>query len=293
MEVTFEELIETGSEKLIKRFISEHGRKSLMEACKKEDINKIKLLLEHGVDISKNDDPTFYPLYQLVSNIIDKINTINNFNIIELLLQNNVNVDGTSENAKWTALMLTCRNADKDLILPIFKLLLQYKANIHLQNLDGWSTLMLVSRYSNTESSVEIVKLLLQNNIDITLETNCKFDALYLAITGATANQTNLETVKLLVEHGCKITDKIIDQATGEVKKYLINNKDNFYYGFCSETKLDIYFPGISQIKVGEKYYYGFKMMKENDILFLENDIGKISVLKSICDGNKVGIFTH
>ncbi|MDD4520194.1 MAG: ankyrin repeat domain-containing protein, partial [Alphaproteobacteria bacterium] len=118
----------------------------LHEAVKKGDIEKVKSLLDSGMDANTQDEDGLAPLHEANENR-DK-------EIVALLLEAGANID-IEDNDGYTPLHYACANGAKEIVA----LLLEAGANVNAKNKNGRSPLYFVN-------NKEIAQILLDKGVD-------------------------------------------------------------------------------------------------------------------------------
>ena len=113
------------------------------------------------------------------------------------LLEKGVDVNYQRENDGWTALIRASYfSYSNNFRIDIIRLLIEYGANVNLQDKDGYTALVFASYNGHTEA----VKLLLANGADPDLQDNNRRTALMYA-----SHNGHIEIVKLLLAAGAKV----------------------------------------------------------------------------------------
>jgi len=221
------------------------GCKQLMNLVKNNaNIELIKQQIILGADINYKNKNGYNIL------MIACINK--NYEVVKLLLENNVLIDNNRVNNNYninsdSALMLSVNNID------ILKLLIKYKSNVNYQNVMGYTALMKACLNKNLDS----VKLLIENKANLNALNKLNESALslscdiynnseiieYLILSGANINNVDyfgntpiynlccnyinihnkIRLIKLFISNGCNINHKneknesIIDYGYNQV----------------------------------------------------------------------------
>jgi ankyrin repeat protein len=80
--------------------------------------------------------------------------------IFELLIQSGIDVNSKTDEG-WNALLLLCRNYQKDdLITEIVELLIGLGIDVNCKTLDGWNALVALCRYYKRANLIDVAKML-------------------------------------------------------------------------------------------------------------------------------------
>ena len=164
----------------------------LVHAAYVGDLNRVKLILEKGVDCDCVDDKNYTSLMRAKT-----------FAITRFLLKCGANPNYKGGGG-YTALMLV-RSASQA------RILLEMGADPNMQNNDGYTALMIFSEMGNKE----IVKLLLKNKANVHIRSHPPGDA--SAFLNALC-EGHLEILNLLIKYGVNIKkeNKILHYNTLE-----------------------------------------------------------------------------
>ena len=161
----------------------------LMLATQKGNLQIVKLLLENGASVDKQEE-VLTPL-MFASNRGD-------LEIVKLLLENGANVD--KESNGFTALFFASQNGH----LEIVKLLLENGASVD-KNRSMTTPLINASRIGH----LEIVKVLLEHGASLSDKDNFGMTPLIAAV-----DEGNIEIVEYLLEKGANVHDTLNDGRT-------------------------------------------------------------------------------
>ena len=140
------------------------------------DLNGIKYMLKKGIDVNIKDQFSGSTALILIPPT--------RIPIMKLLLKNGADVNSKDERDGYTLLIRASLYGQVDAV----KLLLEYGANMDIQNNDGNTAIMLASEAGNND----VVKLLLKNGADVSIKNNEGEDILDFA--------KNKETRKVIEE---------------------------------------------------------------------------------------------
>jgi|GEM_PF-4255434 len=197
----------------------------------------------------------------------------NNFNKIEKLLDNGININAQDKSGK-SALLIACLRGYTD----IAELLLKKGANINFRDNQGNTALIIASENGNNE----IIKLLINNKINIDSKNFNSDNALHKAVLNG-----HLDTVKILINNNADINIKnkygntplilCIDNDRFDILKLLIENKADIF--LRNNKNLTAYQTAIlkNQLKSAE-----FLELKADRYSFLMKDLVSYkTILKS------------
>ena len=168
----------------------------IFEAAKNGNIDRIKELLEEGVDINVQNEKGFTALMSASS----WSNLNSNDETVKFLLENGADINIQTFTGKWTALMSAVRyigdsaNSNGNSNNETVKTLLEYGPDLSLRNSDGWTPLLIAARYGDDET----VKMLLENGADINDKNNNNSGILHLVIQN---EQISSELIKKILEN--------------------------------------------------------------------------------------------
>ena len=151
-------------------------------------------IINYNICLSGSHLPDWYHLIHLCAEY-------GNITLLKHLIIKGININIKSIFHSNTSLMFASMYSNNTSSNEVVKLLLEYCADINLQNNTGETALMLASRNSNYTSSIETVKLLLENGADVNLKNKDGETALIQA-SMLSNNTSSNETVKLLLEYG-------------------------------------------------------------------------------------------
>jgi Ankyrin repeats (many copies) len=164
--------------------INDEGHTPLHKACYEEDLECMRLLLEHGADVDARDGRNYAPLH-----LAAKYGRVE---ALRLLLQYNsdVNVKGPSNE---TPLYIASRSG----LTEVVQVLLEHGADINAQTNRHWTPLFAAVFFRN----LDVIRLLLKHGADVRIEGELlegrKHTPLYQAI-----RSKNHDVVEILSEYG-------------------------------------------------------------------------------------------
>ena len=178
-----------------------NGKLLLLEAVKNNRYNIVKLLLEKGADLNRNDS---YRRTALMYAII-----FNNIEIVKLLLEKGANVDSDRK----TALMYAIETKN----IEIVTLLLEKGANVNYVDYDSDRKTALM--YAIEINNIEIVKFLLEKGANVNdVDSDRKTTLMYAIVT------KNIEIVTLLLEKGADLNRSDSNRRTALMYAFEFNN---------------------------------------------------------------------
>ena len=208
----------------------------------------MKLLLEHGADVTAGNWEEFTPLYEasrrgrldMMSLLFDHHADVNSrgkkgrtallkaafegeLEVASVLVQHGAIADiGNTDS--WTPLISASRNGHLDIV----RLLLQSGAAVDLHNNDGWTPLLFASQFGHPD----VVSLLLQNGASVEFRNNDGWTSMMLA-----SGDGHLDVVRLLLKDGASVDSRNNDGWTSlalasenghlEVVRLLLQNGAN------------------------------------------------------------------
>ncbi|KAL6821876.1 ankyrin repeat-containing domain protein [Trichoderma sp. SZMC 28015] len=208
------------------KFTSRNGYDALLSATEGGQNSVIKVLLEHGIDVSSSrPKKAGTPLGMAIRN--------GHYEVVELLLNNGANYNAVLE-TDWLPLTLASYEGQ----VNIAKLFLGLGADINESTSDGLTPLVNAIWNNKVDmvqfllengadpsiadpggctalkaaihvGNIEIVKLLLDNSVDLVVEDNRGLRPLHLA-----AHYGHVDIAKLLLERGFEATDTGTDGWT-------------------------------------------------------------------------------
>jgi len=116
-------------------------------------------------------------------------------------------VNKTTENMKYTVLMLTCENSRILHSENIIEILIKFGANINAQNINFDTPLIMSVDYSSRTSTLNTVKILLKNNADVNLKNEGGHAPLIFSFN--TSCDENI--TKLLLDNGAYVVSDSIE----------------------------------------------------------------------------------
>ncbi|XP_046457501.1 serine/threonine-protein kinase/endoribonuclease IRE2-like [Daphnia pulex] len=194
----------------------------LRQLCKERhvNLNKIKSLIQFGIDVNGKDEDGNNALHLLCTNhsserLIEAIAPLikskidvkgeNNYGsnalhllclnnsskgLIEamnLLIQQGIDVN-RKDNYGRNALHYLCYSNSSDKLVDAIEFLVQRGIDVHGIDKDGWNALHLLCRFNSSKRFIEAIKLLIQLGIDV--KSNGNIDARILLRINSTFNQS-------------------------------------------------------------------------------------------------------
>ena len=135
----------------------------IFNAAETGNIQRIKTLLEEGVDVNSKNEQGIFPLY-IASQLS---NSTSSFETVKFLIDNGANVNLKTVTLGTTPLMAAVERSNSTSSLETVKLLLDNGADINIKNIYDANALYRASMSSDSTSSLETVKFLLDNGADI------------------------------------------------------------------------------------------------------------------------------
>ena len=179
----------------------------LMEACEKGELEKVKSIIEKGLDIDLEYN-NWTPL--------TKASEKGHLNIVKYLVENGAKIN--KENGHdWTALI----SASKEGLLEIVEYLIEKGANIEIKTDCKWTALT----FASMEGHLEVVKHLIKSGADVYLKDDKNMSIIDCILNGASdvenalLSDKHFNIIKILQEKGV---------SAGNYKKSngkMVNNK--------------------------------------------------------------------
>ena len=189
---------------------------NIFEAAENGDIERIKTLLNEGVDINIKNMVGWSPLFHAIRG--------NRLDTIKFLLENGIDLEIKSLKGK-TALSYA---VEESYDINIIKLLLEKGSDVNTRTNLASTPIMLAARYGGrSKNSLDIIKLLLEWGADINAKDNDGYTALSIA-ANFISTTSSIDTIKILLENGANIFEVTNDGKnaidfckTGECKQFL------------------------------------------------------------------------
>jgi len=182
-------------------FPEKESKRDIWKAALYADINRIKELLDQGVDINSID-----PMYGSTPLMFaaERTNETSSLDTVKFLLDRGADINFKNSKFGMTSLMFAVRNSNKYSNLETVKLLLDRGADLEIQDDSHNTALMYAVNHSNNSSSLETVKLLIDRGANLNVNTyiedeDIDLNPLFLAVINS---RNNLNTVILLLEKG-------------------------------------------------------------------------------------------
>ncbi|ORX53796.1 ankyrin [Piromyces finnis] len=168
----------------------------LIVACKKNDLKKVRELIEHKADVNKRNKKNGYTPLIIACNEGNEI-------ITRYLVEHGADINAKDENG-YTPLVFACSNGN----IAVIKYLVDKGADINITDENGNTPLILSIIFKNKT----IVKYLVDSGVDVNLENPVKgYTPLIVACSNdneGKENDLNLFIVKYLMDHGAQVNRK-------------------------------------------------------------------------------------
>lgn len=245
MAIPLKNLIEAGCDKhestkvLIVNYIKANGPLELKTACRNGDLDLVKFLIEHGVDIQSNNN-----------DILEAAFEGNNIDIIKFLIEKGAELQARLN----TFMYIACGNNNMKLV----KLLMNNGFDI--------KNVVYSINVSCEYGHLNLVKFFIEQGADVNqslLLCSVRF------VSGTDEKNDRLNLVKFLVEEkNLEITEEVIKlchSGNRDIKSYLEHRTNMVYYGIVSNKQLEIQLPELVEINKNNKYYYVYKGIISED----------------------------
>lgn len=180
-----------GKKKVFSRLVQDST--ILHEAVNKDNIEMVKLLVENGVDVNKENEYSYTPLHLAVEK--------NNIEIVRFLVENKANVNSENEYSSTPLHLAVSKNN-----IEMVRLLVENGADVNKENENSNTPLHLAVDKDN----IEMVRFLVENKADINKQNKYKDTPLLRAVYRDNKNmiKNGIEIVKFLLESGANIHKK-------------------------------------------------------------------------------------
>lgn len=252
------------------------NNEELMEACEKGELEKVKSIIEKGIDIDLEYN-NWTPL--------TKASEKGHLNIVKYLVENGAKIN--KENGHdWTALMCASMNGHSDIV----EYLVENGAGVNIKNEDGHTALILVS--NEDKEHLNIIQYLVDNGADINIKNNDGDTALIIA-----SKKEHLCIIKYLIYNKADVNVK--DNCDWTALMYILKNKQSeennqLIENSKSKELIDFFIEKGGSIDL-KKYHtkdkdkmlplYKFIAGTINDII--RNDGGNLKKIKDLVDNGK------
>lgn len=135
---------------------------NIFQAAKVGDIERIKVLLDEGVDINSKNENGFFPLYIASQHS----NTTSSLETVKFLIDHGADINLRTTKLQSTSLMTAAQFSNSKSYIATVKLLLDSGADVNARNIDGTTALSLAVKHSVDTSSLETVSLLIDAGAD-------------------------------------------------------------------------------------------------------------------------------
>lgn len=166
------------------------NNEELMEACEKGELEKVKSIIEKGIDIDLEYN-NWTPL--------TKASEKGHLNIVKYLVENGAKIN--KENGHdWTALI----SASKEGLLEIVEYLIEKGANIEIKTDCKWTALT----FASMEGHLEVVKHLIKSGADVYVKDDKNISIIDCILNGvsdvenALLSDKHFNIIKILQEKG-------------------------------------------------------------------------------------------
>ena len=252
------------------------NEEELIKACEDGDLEKVKSLIEKGIDINLE-----YKWWTPLTKASEK----GHLDIVEYLVKNGAKIN--KENGHdWTALMCASMNGHSDIV----EYLVENGANINIKNENGQTALILVSNEDNEH--LNIIQYLVDNGADINIKNNDGDTALIIA-----SKKEHLCITKYLIYKKADVKPK--NNYGWTALMYILKNKqpeenNQLIENSKSKELIDFFIKNGGSIDL-KKYHtkdkdkmlhlYKFIAVTINDII--RNDGGNLKKIKDLVDNGK------
>ncbi|EFX73187.1 hypothetical protein DAPPUDRAFT_307957 [Daphnia pulex] len=178
---------------------------------------KLKTLIQHGVDVNKKDNYGTNALHYLCCNNSSErlIDTM------KLLIQLGIDVN-EKNNYGYNALHLVCQFNSSEGLIDAINLLIQLGINVNEKNNQGNNALHLLCRYNSGERLIDAINLLIQIGINVNEKSNYGNNALNLLCRYNSCEEL-IDAIKLLIQLGSDVNGIDVRSLLRE------NETRNFY----------------------------------------------------------------
>jgi len=159
--------------------------KELFESVKGNDIDKVKKLIEQGVNINAEDYIGWRPLHWAVHK--------GNINITELLVKAGAEINSKTKTQCDTPLHIAAWENYPD----IAKLLIKHGADLNAENMYGIAPIHYVVQHNNPE----VVDFFIKNGADVNARDKCGWTPLHYVI-----HQNYPKVAEILLKHGADLS---------------------------------------------------------------------------------------
>lgn len=136
---------------------------NIFEAAKVGNIERIKVLLDEGIDVNSKNENGFFPLYIATQHS----NATSSLETVKFLIDHGADVNLRTTKTQTTSLMTASNFSNSKSSIATVKLLLDSGADINAKNIYGSTALSIAVSDSNTTSSLETVSLLIDAGADL------------------------------------------------------------------------------------------------------------------------------